>query len=483
MRLIYPLSVVFVSVSTLLLGATGCGDAINSIFGGGSNNNGADDSQKPPGFGGGNGDGGTVKPCIDGLCKQQQACSGGGTTSITGTVYDPAGANPLYNVLVYVPNHPDQVQPITHGATCDRCGNVSGDPLITAVTDTKGNFTLVNVPVGKDIPLIIQVGKWRRKLTMPTVESCVENKLTDKSQTRLPRNKAEGDIPKIALTTGGADTLECFLRKEKLGLDDAEFTQPDGDGSVNFYAGSGQGNMAPVTTKYQSGASFPKAQGFWGSADSLKKYDLVLLSCEGAVHEETKGQAAYDAMYDYISNGGRMFATHWHRVWFTGNQQLNSVGTWNDGQDPAGGMGTAPADIITSFPKGHDFQEWLGNVNALNGGKGIDIVQPRHNLDAVDPKLARDWITMSDSMTPGHPTAVEYMTANAPVGADDAHICGRTVFSDLHVSASDQHGPDWPSGCTTSGLTPQEKALEFLFFDLSACVQNDNQPPQAGNVK
>jgi len=188
-------------------------------------------------------------------------------------------------------------------------------------------------------------------------------------------------------------------------------------------------------------------------------------------------------MYDYISNGGRMFATHWHRVWFTGNQQLNSIGTWNDGNDPAGGTGTGQADIITTFPKGHDFHEWLGNVNALNASSGMDIVQPRHNLDAVDPKLARDWITMADSQTPGHPIAVEYMTANAPVGADDAHICGRTVFSDLHVSASDQHGPDWPSGCTTSGLTPQEKALEFLFFDLSACVQNDNQPPQAGNVK
>jgi hypothetical protein len=483
MRLFYPCAGVLFSVSLVLLGTTGCGDAISSIFGGGSSSA-ADDSTKPPSLGDSSGgDGGTIKPCVDGLCKQQKACSGGTTTTITGTVYDPAGANPLYNVLVYVPNHPDQVLPITHGATCDRCGNVSGDPLITAITDTKGEFTLSNVPVGANIPVIIQVGKWRRKLVIPTVNECVDNKLSNKDQTRLPRNKSEGDIPKIALTTGGADTLECFLRKEKLGLDDAEFTQPDGDGSVNFYAGSGQGNQAPVTTKYQGGAAFPKAQGFWGSAENLKKYDLVLLSCEGDVHEETKGQAAYDAMYDYISNGGRMFATHWHRIWFTGNQQLNSVGTWFDGNDPAGGNGTGSADIITTFPKGHDFQRWLGNVNALNTSSGIDIVQPRHNLDSVDPKLARDWITMQDSTTPGHKVAVEYMTANAPVGADDAHICGRTVFSDLHVSASDQHGPDWPSGCTTSGLTPQEKALEFLFFDLSACVQNDNQPPQAANVK
>jgi hypothetical protein len=176
-----------------------------------------------------------------------------------------------------------------------------------------------------------------------------------------------------------------------------------------------------------------------------------------------------------------MFATHWHRIWFTGNAQLNTIGTWQDEADPYGDM-TGPADIITSFPKGHDFQEWLGNTGALNAKGGIDITQPRHNLNAVDEMLARDWITMQDPQKGNDPTAVEYVTANTPIGADDAHICGRTVFSDLHVSAGDTHGPDWPNGCTTSGLTPQEKALEFLFFDLSACVQNDNQPPQAGNI-
>ena len=27
-----------------------------------------------------------------------------------------------------------------------------------------------------------------------------------------------------------------------------------------------------------------------------------------------------------------------------------------------------------------------------------------------------------------------------------------------------------PSGCPKQGLTPQQKALEFLFFDMAACV-------------
>src|SRR5262249_32836305 len=52
-----------------------------------------------------------------GLQCQQHDCSGGEPTTVHGVVYDPAGKNPLYNVVVYVPNAP--VAPFTQGATCD----------------------------------------------------------------------------------------------------------------------------------------------------------------------------------------------------------------------------------------------------------------------------------------------------------------------------------------------------------------------------
>jgi hypothetical protein len=35
-----------------------------------------------------------------------------------------------------------------------------------------------------------------------------------------------------------------------------------------------------------------------------------------------------------------------------------------------------------------------------------------------------------------------------------------------------------PTTCDTQPLTAQEKALEFLFFDLSLCVQDDSLPPE-----
>ena len=132
-------------------------------------------------------------------------------TTLTGVVYDPAGKNPLYNILVYVPNTAPSA--ITSGASCDKCDTyVTGQPIAVALTDAQGRFSLKNVPSGANIPLVMQTGKWRRQITVANVPACTSTALTDKNQTRLPKNKSEGDIPLIAIATGGSDAVECLVR-------------------------------------------------------------------------------------------------------------------------------------------------------------------------------------------------------------------------------------------------------------------------------
>ena len=474
----------FATFSLSIMVASGCGGVFDSIFGDGADTPSSSGGPTGPiGFGGldaGGGEG--SKPCTN-LCLRQKQCTNGGTTSLSGTVMDPAGKVPLYNVLVYVPNAP--VAPITSGATCDRCGSVSGDPLVTAITGVDGKFKLENVPVGENIPLVVQIGKWRRQLVIPNVPECTDTPL-DAEQIRLPRRKSEGDIPQIALTTGGADVMECWLRK--VGLADEEFTVGTGDGKVHFYAGYGPN----VTTSFQGGAAFTPAQDFWSTQANLMKYDIVILSCEGITAPQTKPPAALAAMKEYANAGGRVFASHWHRFWFNtaargqepaGPQPspFEDMATWRDRGDPSNpSYGT----INVSFPKGQAMHDWLaqptvqalcpipGLCNNANQAGKLRIDDPRHNVDAVDPNRATSWITVPN----GQNTAHEYISFNTPIPAPEDQKCGRVVYSDLHVTTADEHGP-WPNGCKTTDLTPQEKALEFMLFDLSSCIQSDKEPP------
>ena len=403
----------------------------------------------------GGGDGG---PCRNLGCFQV-ACPGGGTTAVSGTVYAPNGTLPLYNATVYVPN--GQVGPLPEGVICDRCGApLSGDPLVQTTTDTAGRFTLTNMPATQNVPLVVQIGKWRRQVTLPDVPACADTAL-DAQAARLPRNRSEGDIPRIALSTGSADALECLVRK--LGLDDAEIGTQGAAERIHLYAGEGG------TDRFQGGGAFADAQQLWAAASSLSPYDVVILSCEGGQNEQTKPPAAVQALHDYTGVGGRVFASHWHNVWLeNGPPPVPQTVTLDFLSD----LNDIQADIDLDFPKGMALAEWLLNVGGSTVLGLIDIVDAQHTVTGVDPTLARRWIH-KDVTANGQPS-VQYLSFTTPLTAPEDQRCGRFVFSDIHVSSAsgDSSSPSdpFPSGCTNVPLSPQEKVLAFMFFDIAACV-------------
>lgn len=427
---------------------------------------------------------GTAGGTCTGLCQQQVTCDSG-TTTVTGRVFAPNGTLPIYDALVYVPNA--ALGTITDGATCDTCAaQASGAPLVSAHTDNNGNFAITNMPVGTNIPLVMQVGKWRRQVTIPSVPACATTAI-DNSLTRLPKNQTEGNIPKIAVTTGSADALQCLFRK--LGIDDTEFTQPTGSGRINLYSGSGG------TSKYKSGfngyntnatRNLPTAVSLVSDPANLKKYDAVFLTCEGGAGDNQGDYASYRPnMQTYADAGGRIFASHWHHAWLEyGSTEWKALATINHQRDL---KNPSTADINQTFTKGSALASWLINAGSPGPNGKISITAPQHTISAVSSN-ATNWISIAsptDDQNNSTNASIQYFTFNAPVptvAVPAPNQCGRMVVSDLHVFGNASTNPpagvddtdaNFPDGCVSTTLDDQQKALIFMLFDLTACIQAD----------
>jgi hypothetical protein len=105
-------------------------------------------------------------------------------------------------------------------------------------------------------------------------------------------------------------------------------------------------------------------------------------------------------------------------------------------------------------------------------------------VNTTAPQVTVQWI-YDPSTSPGHTKSVSFET---PIGGLDAgaldagssgpSYCGKAVFTDLHTGGSLlAAAQNVPSDCAAADLTAQQKALEFLFFDLSGCVSPDTLPP------
>jgi hypothetical protein len=416
-------------------------------------------------------------------------CTGGGHTTISGRVYDPAMVNPLYNVTVFEPagTLPDFNSASLQGPSCG-CSSLYPTVVASTVTDPDGNFTLSGTSSGT-VQLVVQVGKWRMQYTISNVTSCQANPQPDK-KFRLPKNHTEGDIPQFAISTGSADSLECL--PIRMGIDPGEYVAGPGTptgGHLHIYTGAGGVGGAAI----QGGIAYDPGQTLWDQISDIQPYDVVLFSCEGqpTAHMDTAGQ---QVILQYANNGGRVFASHYHYA-------ILDTGPFSSQGSPAVPLATWFTDmlyadndpmygkLVTTLPNGKPFpegvalQSWLGNVNALSTSgntKGeLEIHYARDNAQLVAADTAsQGWMTADvDSVSPGD---VMYFSFDTPITGGDT--CGRVVYSDLHVSGGPNNSADpntdypgfdpgiVPSGCTQHPLTPQEEALEFMIFDLSSCL-------------
>ncbi len=452
---------------------------------------------------------------VDDVVVSTSALSTGaqGTTTIRGVVTVPGhddtatwgSADPLNNVNVFVPGSTPAA--FTTSVSCDSCAAaLSGDPVARTQTDIDGNFTLTDVPCGSNIPLVIQLGRWRRQVTIPNVACCDTTTLAA-SMTHMPRNRGEGDIPHIAMVTGNVDAMECVLRK--MGVDDAEFTTSSGAGRVHIFQSNGA----------DAGSGTAAASTLWSSSTSLSPYDMVLLACEGGAN--SRSAAEQQRMIDYANRGGRIFATHFHYTWLTN--------TWTGSADPTASApapfaqtanwwtdagstnGTLTATIDRTFTRGDTFARWLFNRGASTTLGQVDVAVVRVDARSVINPPAQQWLSTTWNVTnytdqgyacfttscgwgcshnnqcnagdtclsdhrcylasTGPAPIPTHYTFDTPIGSPAANQCGRVVFSDFHVENSGgTNGVDFPGECSDGRLTAQERVLEYMLFDLASCI-------------
>jgi hypothetical protein len=460
-----------------------------------------------------------------GVCSQIPDCQPGMTTTLSGTVLDPAGKHPLYNALVYIPNDPNDagLQPFTAGITCDVCGaTAAGNPLVTTYTAADGTFALSNVPVGNNIKVVVQLGRWRRQFPINITNSCGPNPI-DAGTLTMPKNRNEGDIPRIALLTGSWDAVECTLRK--MGIDDGEFADPGGQEHIHFYQADDPHAAAIASAELSTNiwgrgarksTSTPNQDilfGTTGGSPTINQYDLAILECEGYDEDQ---KAYWSKLGDYTAAGGRVFTSDFMFAWFSEtpwcdsthacpnagvcqNELGFSCNTGDDcicskKQDNPAFTGAANWNLtyshadadepntlidLVSNPKGPAFKQWLEIVGAsvVNSDK-VDINPWFRSTDGVAGQT-QQWLYHQG-------TVPIHFTFNTPVGAQPADQCGRAVFSDWHAVVRDGSGSGslfgpppqfarnviFPGECdaATAAMTPQEKILEFMLFDLTACV-------------
>jgi hypothetical protein len=501
---------VALTVAVFMAMSGGCGSTKSNAGFGGGGDNGSDsdaealghgDASGITGFSGGSsvgtssgfaGGSNSCPPGADLSCYVNMNCPSGKHTTITGKVYDPAGKNPLYNIAVFVPKEPNALPTITGGTnTCSACSTPIEDYVAFTQTAKDGSFKLTDVPSGSNVPLVLQVGKWRRVITIASVADCGTTKLPDSGagQARLPRNRKEGDLPQMALLTGGLDDLGCFMTR--MGIDAGEYSAPHGGGRLDIYQGLGAGGFTgpspgPGLSTGKAGDCTNASCPLWASKQSFESYDIVLLACEGdTFDEDARADGGFSfggtttnvtttgkqAMHDWLNEGGKVFATHFQYTWFEfGPSDFQNVATW---LGPSVGDQMVNGSIDTTFVKGQAFHDWLQGVGALGGNGLLAMTGVAASMSSINSQTTSRWIYDNAS------SDTKYMSFETPIGGvqgdGGAYYCGKAVFTDLHAGGSPMG--DVPGSCQPTPLSQQEKALEFLFFDLAACVTVDMVAP------
>ena len=432
-------------------------------------------------------DGGVASPGLDASCPWVADAGAFATTTLTGTVYDPAGDNPIYEAFVRLANPTINITACDEGNGFGRASPVGAQG---ALTGPDGRFTLTDVPAGVPFDIIIESGDnngylawhlndphiamWVRQVTVPAIPACTTATL-DPNLSRLPRNQSEGHIPPMAVMTGAGDPIECTLRK--IGIDDAEFTTPSGTGSVQLYRFNG--GYLPGSPAW--GAIPDNGSANWYSG--VNTYADVFLPCPEMSFNGSalRVSTVADGLYLLVSSGQRLFLSDYSNLNWQGSPTApfatltmlaNLPSPSIDSSDRGGVL---PASVDTSSTDGAALSQWLTTIGASATPGEIALPNYRHSLSSMIAPGVK--YVYGDSTDLGHPGGGPVVNAAQTMNFWPGWSTGEVLSFGMHVSPITSPGL-FPDECgAITAMTSEEQIFEFLLFKTNVCERITTPPP------
>lgn len=404
-------------------------------------------------------------------------CPVGQDTTVIGRVTAPNGTDAIREALVYVPSggSPEEFPP---KVSCEICNEAIGGKPVTAVTtDVDGTFQLRRVPVTRSTPIVIQKGRWRKVIHV-NVGRC-ETQGISAEEGRLPKNHLEGTLPQMAVATGQWDAIECVLRR--VGIEQSEFTSPSGGGMVHIYDNDATGNA-------QAPGAVPVGD-LLGNLNKLMNYHILFLNCSDEGYSRTllRDPTVLKNLREYLAAGGRMYVTDWSYDFIQQVPEFAPFICFNDDkpctvQTPHGfHAATFPgktgvqtlfyADVEQGTTGGKALASWLSKLpNPSPGGRvriedGIaSYVLIRQMAQDLTKFPSTVWLS-ADLSGQRRPVTVTFDYPAGPAA------CGRVLYSTYHTREHSEAMTTFPRYCPTGAMLAQENVLEYLIFELGACIQ------------
>lgn len=400
------------------------------------------------------GDDTSTDPTVDAGPTWGSTCPPGGAPKVSGQVFAPNGHDPAPASYAYAPI---SVTPYVPGVACDACDKAIDPFWVQTLTGVDGTFTLdlTDVPATPTVKIAVRKGRFRKVVTV--TPSCATTTKMPATDTTLPGSTSAGDLPKIAVSTGNSDHLDTILTA--LGIT-----------SFSCYEGRvASGALCPAGV-----ASGKKVLDLLRDATTLDTFNVLLVSCAPNIWSSysSADQATIKAnLAAWVNKGGRFFATD-NSYDYVAQTWPDAI-TWEGAAGPPWPVGTlagAGANVGVVPSSGSyaatvddpDITAWLKLPEiAVTSAPSVSIsgwLKPW----SVQKSLA----TTTTRITHGsvqfqYPSGSATTTSDLPLTAKFlVNSCGKVVYSSYHTLSS----------VSASGLTPQERILEYLLLDVASCV-------------